>query len=459
MVEIIVDGEKFSVNEKGNLITELKKHNIEIPHFCYHEALGVSGNCRMCLIEVVGQKRPQIACDTPIKDGMEIKINSELTRAVQRGILELEFINHPLDCPVCDQAGECDLQDYYMKFDLQESKVSLADKVKKGKREDLGSLVVHDEERCVLCRRCVRFTQICTQTNELAVGGRGEHSHIMLMNGKKIDNPYAGNIVDICPVGAMTSADFRFKKRVWHLQKTPAICQGCERGCAIWIDSNKAKYQDSKIYRFRPRESSVNGYFICDYGRYSYKDEQVIKRDDSAKISALALDLRTNGDQYDILVSSSLSIEEMSALKILANEFNIGLYGFSDFRDESFKDEIGLKLRVPNKTANRVGLNKLGIDRNLDKKSKNLIVFHLGRDFEFINKFEFDNLIKIGSNSDADIVCASSDHRDGHTLNIDEKLRFSKGAFEPLSPKICDIIAEFIGRRVEFDMSILKAFA
>ena len=130
------------------------------------------------------------------------------------------------------------------------------------------------------------------------------------------------------------------------------------------------------------------------------------------KISALALDLRTNGDQYDILASSSLSIEEMSALKILANEFNMGLYGFSDFRDESFKDEIGLKLRVPNKTANRVGLNKLGIDKNLDKKSKNLIVFHLGRDFEFINKFEFDNIIKIGSNSDADIVCASSYHRD-----------------------------------------------
>ena len=172
MVEIIVDGEKFSVNEKGNLITELKKHNIEIPHFCYHEALGVSGNCRMCLIEVVGQKRPQIACDTPIKEGMEIKINSELTRAVQRGILELEFINHPLDCPVCDQAGECELQEYYMKFDKQDSKVSLADKVRKYKREDFGAGVIHDAERCVLCRRCVRFTQICSQSHELAEIGR-----------------------------------------------------------------------------------------------------------------------------------------------------------------------------------------------------------------------------------------------------------------------------------------------
>ena len=449
MVEIIVDGEKFSVNEKGNLITELKKHNIEIPHFCYHEALGVSGNCRMCLIEVVGQKRPQIACDTPIKEGMEIKINSDLTRAVQRGILELEFINHPLDCPVCDQAGECDLQEYYMKFDKQDSQVSLADKVRKYKREDFGSGVIHDAERCVLCRRCVRFTQLCTNSYELAVGGRGEHSHIMLMNGKKIDNPYAGNIVDVCPVGAMTSADFRFKKRVWHLQKTPAICQGCERGCAIWVDSNKAKYQDSIIYRFRPRENSVNGYFICDYGRYSYKDEQIIKRDDSAKISALALDLRSNASKYDILVSSSLSIEEMSALKTLASKFNMGLYGFSDFKDESFQDEIGLKLRVPNKTANRMGL----------KKSSNLIIFHLGKDFEFASKFEFDNVIKIGSNQDADIVCASSYHRDGHTLNIDEKLRFSKGAFEPISPKICDIVSELMGQRVEFDINILKAFA
>lgn len=459
MVEIIVDGEKFSVNEKGNLITELKKHNIEIPHFCYHEALGVSGNCRMCLIEVVGQKRPQIACDTPIKEGMEIKINSELTRAVQRGILELEFINHPLDCPVCDQAGECELQEYYMKFDKQDSKVSLADKVRKYKREDFGAGVIHDAERCVLCRRCVRFTQICSQSHELAVGGRGEHSHIMLLNGRKIDNPYAGNIVDVCPVGAMTSADFRFKKRVWHLQKTPAICQGCERGCAIWVDSNKAKYQDSIIYRFRPRENSVNGHFICDYGRYSYKNEQIIRRDDSAKISSLALDIRSNGEKYDILVSSSLSIEEMSALKAMASKFNMGIYGFSDFGDESFKDEIGLKLRVSNKTANRVGLLKLGISANLDKKSKNLLIFHLGKDFEFASRFQADSIIKIGSNHSADIVCASSYHRDGHTLNIDEKLRFSKGAFEPISPRICDIISELMGQKVEFDTQILKAFA
>ncbi|MFW5614652.1 MAG: 2Fe-2S iron-sulfur cluster-binding protein, partial [Campylobacter hyointestinalis] len=136
MVDIIVDGKTLSVDEKGNLITELKKYGIEIPHFCYHEALGVSGNCRMCLIEVVGQKRPQIACDMPITAGMEIKINSDLTRKVQRGLLELEFINHPLDCPVCDQAGECALQEYYMKFDKQDSKVKLVDKVQKAKKQD-----------------------------------------------------------------------------------------------------------------------------------------------------------------------------------------------------------------------------------------------------------------------------------------------------------------------------------
>ena len=346
-----------------------------------------------------------------------------------------------------------------MKFDKQDSKVSLADKVRKYKREDFGAGVIHDAERCVLCRRCVRFTQICSQSHELAVGGRGEHSHIMLLNGRKIDNPYAGNIVDVCPVGAMTSADFRFKKRVWHLQKTPAICQGCERGCAIWVDSNKAKYQDSIIYRFRPRENSVNGHFICDYGRYSYKNEQIIRRDDSAKISSLALDIRSNGEKYDILVSSSLSLEEMSALKAMASKFNMGLYGFSDFGDESFKDEIGLKLRVPNKTANKVGLLKLGINANLDKKSKNLLIFHLGGDFEFAAKFKADSVIKIGSNISADIVCASSYHRDGHTLNIDEKLRFSKGAFEPVSPRICDIISELMGQKVEFDTQILKAFA
>ncbi|ALV23786.1 NADH:quinone oxidoreductase I, chain G [Campylobacter iguaniorum] len=438
MVEIIVDSEKFQVDENGNLITELKKHGIEIPHFCYHEALGVSGNCRMCLIEVVGQKRPQIACDTPISAGMEIKINSELTRKVQKGLLEMEFINHPLDCPTCDQAGECSLQEYYMKFDKEGSRVGVADKVKKHKREDFGSNVIHDEERCVLCRRCVRFTQICSKTYELGIGGRGEHSKIMLFNDQKINNPYAGNIVDICPVGAMTSADFRFKRRVWHLKTTEAICQGCERGCALSVDSDKPKYENEQIYRFRARfDESVNGHFICDFGRYSYKFEQLIEPKNDNALLNLKDELKANLSKFDVLVTSSLSTEEMSAAIKFAKSFGANLYGYDDFRDESFCDSEGLKLRYPNKTANKKGLEHLQTSTDLTHIKDRVIVFHLGDKFELNLK----NPTFIMPRKQADIICASAYHRDGHTINCDGILRFSKAVLSPVAPSIEQIIA------------------
>ncbi|ALV64155.1 2Fe-2S iron-sulfur cluster-binding protein [Campylobacter fetus] len=463
MVNIVVDGETFSVDKNGNLITELKKHNIEIPHFCYHEALGVSGNCRMCLIEVVGQKRPQIACNTPISEGMEIKINSELTRKVQKGILELEFINHPIDCPVCDQAGECSLQEYYMCYDKGDSRVSLAQKVRKPKKEDFGSNVIHDAERCVLCRRCVRFTEICTKTYELGVGNRGEHSEIILFNDKKINNPYAGNIVDVCPVGAMTSADFRFKKRVWHLKSSPSICQGCERGCAIWVDSSQDKYEYNKIYRFRPRvDNAVNGHFICDFGRYSYKNEQIIVQENSDElISNLKNELDKTSGEFDILITSSLSLEEMFCVINFAKEYNARIYGWDDFRDESFCDSEGLMLRYPNKTANKQGLdyfyNNSYISKDISDIQDRIIVFHLGGELDFLN-LKDKNITFIGSCNSADIVCASAYHRDGHSVNVDNKLRFSKAAFLNLSPSIEQIIQTLSQNSYKFDKDILKAF-
>ncbi|ANV97933.1 ferredoxin [Helicobacter enhydrae] len=463
MVEIIVDGERVSVDERGNLISELKKHNIEIPHFCYHEALGVSGNCRMCLIEVVGQKRPQIACDTPIKAGMEIKINSEMTRKIQRGILELEFINHPIDCPVCDQAGECSLQEYYMSYDKADSRVRLTEKVRKTKKEDFGSNVIHDAERCVLCRRCVRFTEICTQTYELGVGNRGEHSKIILFNDEKIDNPYAGNIVDVCPVGAMTSADFRFKKRVWHLKNTPAICQGCERGCAIWVDSSQDKYEEQRIYRFRPRvDEAVNGHFICDYGRYSYKNEQILVQENvQGLLDTLKERLLHQAGECDLLMTSSLSLEEMFAVVHFAKDFGLKVYGYDDFVDESFCDTQGLKLRYPNKTANKKGLDyfveHFGVLRDLSTLKDKVVVLHLGSGIERLNLAN-KQTICIGSFEGADLICASAYHRDGHSVNVDNKLRTSKASFGNQSLSIEQIVGAIAGKQYEFDLDILKVF-
>ena len=278
-VEITVDGRTVVAEEGSLLIQVLLNNGIEIPYFCYHEALGPDGNCRMCMVEIEGDKRPQIACDTFTEAGMVVRTRGESIEAVRRNILELELINHPVDCPICDQAGECKLQDFYMDYGLYDAKIEKPEKVNKGKHIDLGSDVVLDQERCVLCARCTRFTSEVTHTHELGIVGRGNRARVSTMPGKMLSNPYAMNVVDLCPVGALTSKDFRFAQRVWFLTSTPSVCHGCATGCNIWIDHNREKYKDDRIYRFRPRvNEAVNGWFICDAGRLSYKALQEKRR-------------------------------------------------------------------------------------------------------------------------------------------------------------------------------------
>jgi NADH-quinone oxidoreductase subunit G len=185
----------------------------------------------------------------------------------------MQLVNHPLDCPTCDQAGECKLQDFYMDSGFYVNRVNVQ-KNNALKKVDLGSNVMLDQERCVLCTRCVRFTQEYSGTGQLGVLSRADHSVISTFPGTKLDDPYAMNVVDLCPVGALTSKDFRFKQRSWFLESFHAVCNGCSRGCNIQVDHRKEKYKDDTIYRFRPLENhEVNGYFMCDEGRLSYKNE------------------------------------------------------------------------------------------------------------------------------------------------------------------------------------------
>ena len=202
MIEIVVDDQSYEVKEGSLLIDLLIKEQIKVPYFCYHEALGAEGNCRMCMVEIEGQKRPQIACDTFVKKGMEVRSKGDNIEKVRTDILELELINHPVDCPTCDQAGECSLQDFYMDYGLHDSKITVQEKVKHNKKLDLGANVMLDQERCVLCARCTRFTDKITHSHELGIIGRGDHARVSTMPGRKLENPYAMNVVDICPVGA-----------------------------------------------------------------------------------------------------------------------------------------------------------------------------------------------------------------------------------------------------------------
>lgn len=270
MPKLEIDGQEVTVEDGLNLIQAAERLGIEIPHYCYHPGLSISGNCRMCLVEIEKMPKLQIACNTKVAEGMVVKTTSPKAKAAQAAVLEFILINHPIDCPICDQAGECKLQDYYMDYGKYRSQMPLEAKVAKKKVVDLGPHVVLDQERCILCARCTRFLDEITKTSELGLFARGDHTYIDLFPGKKLDNPYSANVVDVCPVGALTSKDFRFKARVWYLQKTESVCTRCANGCNIDI-----YHRRGQMYRFRPRYNpDVNQYWMCDEGRLWYKELQ-----------------------------------------------------------------------------------------------------------------------------------------------------------------------------------------
>jgi NADH-quinone oxidoreductase subunit G len=259
----------------------------EVPHYCWHPKLPVAGNCRMCLVEfgtpalgpdrkpvmnpdgtpkIAKSPRPAIACATPISPGMEIYTATPAVKQMREGVLESLLINHPLDCPICDQAGECKLQEYSVDYGHSASRF-VETKVHKPKAVDLGPRIMLDAERCVLCTRCIRFTRDVAHDDALGIVNRGSYNTIATFPGMPFDNNYTLNTVDICPVGALTSKDFRFKMRVWFLKETKSICTSCATGCNIVIGS-----REEKIQRYTPRENNaVNGPWMCDAGRLNYK--------------------------------------------------------------------------------------------------------------------------------------------------------------------------------------------
>jgi|HubBroStandDraft_6_1064221.scaffolds.fasta_scaffold21164_2 NADH-quinone oxidoreductase subunit G len=274
MPKLTIDGKEVEADASMNLIRAAELADIEIPHYCYHPGLSIPGNCRMCLVEIEKAPKLQIACNTRVAEGMVVHTTSDKAKAAQKAVLEFLLINHPIDCPVCDQAGECKLQDYYMDYDQQPSRFPLPEKNHKGKAIDIGSGVMLDQERCILCARCTRFFDEITKTSELAIFGRGDHNVIDINPGQPVNNKYAGNVVDICPVGALTEKEFRFRMRVWYLHRTTSVCGGCERGCAIDIHHHRGR-----IYRFKPRfNPGVNDYWMCDEGRHSFPGLQAETR-------------------------------------------------------------------------------------------------------------------------------------------------------------------------------------
>ncbi len=266
MVTLIIDGKTVEVPKGTMLIEACNQNGAEVPFFCYHPGLTSPAVCRQCLVDVKGQPKPVPSCYTPVADKMEVMTRSPRALDVRRQMLEFTLVNHPIDCPICDKAGECMLQKQYFDWD---AKLARNDgiKVHKKKVVDLGPTIVLDQERCILCTRCIRVCDEVAHNHQLEMAQRGDHEVLTTAPGHQLDNPYSLNTVDVCPVGALTSKDFRFSMRVWELYTTPSVCPGCATGCNVEVHHSRGK-----IHRLVPRENqAVNKHWMCDEGRLTYK--------------------------------------------------------------------------------------------------------------------------------------------------------------------------------------------
>src|SRR5438034_3904054 len=331
-VKLTIDGKEVAAPKGMNLIEAAKIAGVEVPHYCYHPKLTIAGNCRMCLVDtgmpkLDKDKKPElgpdgkpvimfapklaIGCNTSVAEGMVVHTRSEKVHKAREGVMEFLLINHPLDCPICDQAGECRLQEFSVDFGNSKSRF-LEHKVKKPKNVLIGPRVTLDDERCILCSRCIRFCQEIAHDDVLGFVDRGSYTELTAHPGKRLENNYSLNTVDICPVGALTSTDFRFKMRVWFLKETKSICTSCATGCNTIIGT-----REDVIYRQTPRENDhVNSCWMCDYGRLNFKFLEAENR-------LLELQIRSNGKLVAADWPAAIAQAALQLKQVTANEIAI----------------------------------------------------------------------------------------------------------------------------------------
>jgi NADH-quinone oxidoreductase subunit G len=381
MPTVTINGQTVDVPKGTPIIRAAAMLGFNIPHFCYHPALSSPANCRMCLVEIENARKLEPSCYMKCSDGMVVQTETPKIIAARQAVLEFILVNHPVDCPICDQAGECKLQDYYMAYDHRPSRVGTV-KTGKPKVYPIGPHVVYDGERCILCTRCVRFCDEVTGTSELTVVERGDRSWIRAFPGQELDNPYSMNVTDICPVGALTTRDFRFKCRVWLMSSTDSICTGCSRGCNVHMEH----YQGT-VQRYRPRfNPDVNEYWMCDQGRLSYKrlhadrlttvriagNSELRLPRALRQLTGMVQKTRTTGGRFALAISIASSCETMHAARHLATEV-LGATEADIFwtgRPDGASDDF---LVQSDKNPNRAGFAAIFGDEALDRDEAALL--------------------------------------------------------------------------------------
>lgn len=482
MPKLKIDNKEVEFESGQTVIQAALNAGIEIPHFCWHPGLSVSGNCRICLVEIEKLPKLAIACSTQATEGMIVHTKSEKVINAQNAVMEFLLINHPLDCPICDEAGECKLQDYAFKYSVGISRFE-EEKNHKDKRISLGPNVMLDQERCINCSRCIRFCDEIAKEPQLTFVQRGEKVNIQTFPGKELDNPYSMNVIEICPVGALTSKDFRFRSRVWDMSFTDSICPGCSRGCNTIIG-----VRQNEILRIEPRENpEVNEWWLCDWGRLntikniSNVDKRMnlpkIRLDDETEnlnkiisvgweeaVSKCASILSVHKGKILFVASPFSTLEDNYALKKFAKEiFNSEEIIYFPNIDNNFGDDI---LRKSDKTPNSKGLELLGIKEFSDECKKNIqsgkykVIYIINDDLgripemqALISKFEIKvfhlNMKNDFAESNANIIFSESNYSEinGTFMNFQGRIQRIRPALATLEQE--RLLGEFSLSRLD----------
>lgn len=384
IVQVTVDGAKIDAVEGAPLLQAMLDAGLDIPHYCYHPKLTIDGSCRLCQVRIEGIPKLQISCNTQVRDGMVVHTADPEVALTRRGVMELLLMNHPLDCPICDKAGECWLQNYEMRFSSRISR-TLEPRRKREKRLDIGERMLLDQERCILCRRCVRFCREISKTGELAIFGIGDRAVLDVYDGRRLDNAYSMNTADICPVGALETKDFHHKLRVWFLEENASVCPGCANGCNIMVSTYR-----ERIWRLLPRRNdAVNDTWMCDAGRLRYKfvnDKNRRLRPqvageggalveaewpvalDQAGAALTRLKEKHGGAALGAVVSPHLTNEENFRFGELLRGLGVSQIGMAVRRGDA--DDFLIKAE---KAANARGVRELGLVRGADDGLEKLL--------------------------------------------------------------------------------------
>jgi NADH-quinone oxidoreductase subunit G len=472
MPEIFINGKPAQAEPGQTVLQAALANGLFIPYFCWHPSLSIAGNCRMCVVQPEGKDSVEIACNMPATEGTRVLTDSELVRAHRKATLQFITLNHPVDCGICDKAGECTLQDYHYEYNGERS-VSIDAKVKSTKYVDLSRRIVLDNERCILCTRCVRFTREISQSSALGVKQRGDTSLVRAAEDGSFErDPYSDNVIDICPVGALLSRSFLHKARVWYLTPTASVCPGCARGCTVEVWHRKTEWalkaldprQNTSIARVTPRENpAVNGPWICNKGRdlanifERARADQPLRKGrpvEPAEAVAAARALIAAAKRPIALVSSWGSNEELTAFKSALGALFTSFVKSDQCAAPGERVEDDLLIRA-DKNPNTTGAQALFGTAAPSFPDGTDLVLIWGEGFDFAHlprgaKVIYLNAWLAPENGHADVFFATSaqTERRGHYTNFEGTV----SPFEPCfrkAPAVVDAEALFASLRAE----------